>query len=315
MQKINIEDRVIIYRDFFSQEDLDAIATMVKISEDYSGELYDPELASSVVYTNFRGSEPKIKNSFDIVNSWVPWYHFGVRTFFNENSEATINGKSNIDQIKLKNKIEDAFSESFKDYLSDWENQDWPKHVDSLYNLMKGEVEILRHNVVKDEEYSIGLHTDSNVLRYALPEVQSIITQILYLNDDYEGGELELISTLNNKLITYKPKAGDIVIMPSGFPYLHSAKAVTDGNHKIIIRLFHSYLSEGSDDYKANVLKYGEKLANEFENYAIKKIAEYGNVFARRIIRDIDQINSIHDRPFYVSKENDIYIDGTKDDN
>jgi molybdopterin converting factor small subunit len=77
----------------------------------------------------------------------------------------------------------------------------------------------------------------------------------MYLNDDYEGGEIEFrlfdglyhemktedsnfIDLKNNKTIegfNYKPKAGDIVIFPSDIPYYHGIKKIVKGN-KLLIR-------------------------------------------------------------------------------
>lgn len=48
---------------------------------------------------------------------------------------------------------------------------------------------------------------------------------VAYLNDDYEGGELNF-RDLN---FTYYPVAGDVVIFPSGAPFMHEAKPVISG--------------------------------------------------------------------------------------
>jgi hypothetical protein len=50
-------------------------------------------------------------------------------------------------------------------------------------------------------------------------------TLVCYLNDDYEGGEI----VFPNQNVTIKPKAGSMVMFPSGDPYTHEAKPVTSG--------------------------------------------------------------------------------------
>lgn len=50
-------------------------------------------------------------------------------------------------------------------------------------------------------------------------------TIVVYLNDDYEGGELHL----KNQNFTLKPKAGSLVIFPSQEPYIHESKPVISG--------------------------------------------------------------------------------------
>lgn len=52
-----------------------------------------------------------------------------------------------------------------------------------------------------------------------------VFSIICYLNDDYEGGELEF-PHLNVK---YKPSAGDVVIFPSNYTFSHIAHPVTSG--------------------------------------------------------------------------------------
>jgi hypothetical protein len=310
MKKIKIEDKVIVYRNLFTEIELKEILNLVQESENYSGNLYDEESTNSVIYTNFDGEVAQNRDHFSVINDWVPWYHFGTKSMFNENKEFIINGQSNIQNVLLRDKIQKIFFDVVQDYIIDWGKADWPKHIDSFNNLITGEVEILRHNMSADKEYSIQLHTDSNALRYALPELETVITQLLYLNDDYEGGEVEFMSIFNDGLITYKPKAGDLIVMPSGFPYLHSAKSVTKGSNKFFLRVFLSYISKGSEDYNKNVIEYGKEFAEKLENYAIKKIAEYGNMFSRKIIKNINEINSSFEWPFYVAPDKDIYIDG-----
>lgn len=51
------------------------------------------------------------------------------------------------------------------------------------------------------------------------------ITMIWYLNDDYEGGELEFTQLQ----LTFKPKRGDMIIFPSYYEFTHKVHPVTSG--------------------------------------------------------------------------------------
>jgi hypothetical protein len=51
------------------------------------------------------------------------------------------------------------------------------------------------------------------------------VSLVAYPNDDYEGGEL----VFRSWDLTYKPKAGDVVIFPSNYMYPHTAKMVESG--------------------------------------------------------------------------------------
>lgn len=62
-------------------------------------------------------------------------------------------------------------------------------------------------------------HTDAS---HDFPRQMSLV---YYINDNYEGGELEF-PHLN---VTIKPLAGELIIFPSNYLFLHEAKKVTAG--------------------------------------------------------------------------------------
>lgn len=61
------------------------------------------------------------------------------------------------------------------------------------------------------------------------------ISCIIYLNDKYEGGELEF-PNFNVKL---KPQAGMMLVFPSNFAYTHVAKPVTSGTKYALVTWLH----------------------------------------------------------------------------
>lgn len=54
------------------------------------------------------------------------------------------------------------------------------------------------------------------------------VSAVGYPNDDYEGGELKF--PIFN--LSYKPKAGDLVVFPSAYSYAHSSEPVTNDGVK-----------------------------------------------------------------------------------
>lgn len=76
----------------------------------------------------------------------------------------------------------------------------------------------------------MGPHTDSSD---PTDINHPIISGVLYLNDDYEGGEI----SFPNQNILIKPTAGSLLIFPSAEPYLHHPKKIINGN-KYMIPLF-----------------------------------------------------------------------------
>ena len=61
------------------------------------------------------------------------------------------------------------------------------------------------------------------------------ISPILYLNDNYEGGELEFV----NFGLKIKPKAGSLYLFPANYAYTHIAHPVTNGTKYAIVTFFH----------------------------------------------------------------------------
>lgn len=67
--------------------------------------------------------------------------------------------------------------------------------------------------------------------------VASRITScVIYLNDSYEGGEIEF----NNFNIKVKPKSNSMVLFPSNYPYAHTAHKVFSGT-RYAINFFMEY--------------------------------------------------------------------------
>jgi hypothetical protein len=60
------------------------------------------------------------------------------------------------------------------------------------------------------------------------------VSSVMYLNDEYEGGEL-WFPYLD---LTFKPEYGDIVLFPSTFIYAHAARPVTSGTKYSAVTMF-----------------------------------------------------------------------------
>jgi predicted 2-oxoglutarate/Fe(II)-dependent dioxygenase YbiX len=75
-----------------------------------------------------------------------------------------------------------------------------------------------------NESESMGPHPDR------VEEGKDTYTISVYLDEDYEGGELGIVQEGVDALI--KPKAGSMVVFPSG--YLHESKPLTRGRKTII---------------------------------------------------------------------------------
>jgi predicted 2-oxoglutarate/Fe(II)-dependent dioxygenase YbiX len=98
---------------------------------------------------------------------------------------------------------------------------------ESIYNIKMDYMEAINYVRYRTGQH-FGVHSDHGF------SYNCTLSSCMYLNDDYEGGELWF-----PKLeITYKPRRGDIVMFPSTFIYAHSARAVTEGVKYSAVTMF-----------------------------------------------------------------------------
>jgi hypothetical protein len=70
---------------------------------------------------------------------------------------------------------------------------------------------------------------------------------ILYLNDDYDGGELRFPEFG----ISLKPEAGSVVMFPSNFLYMHEVLPMTNGSRYAMPHWYHN-----TEDWQKNIKIY-----------------------------------------------------------
>ena len=96
----------------------------------------------------------------------------------------------------------------------------------------------IEQQIVDAEDYQLlkysggqhyGAHYDGGT------ESKRAVSPILYLNDNYEGGEIEFV----NFGIKIKPKAGSLLVFPSNYAYRHIAHPVTSGTKYAIVTWLH----------------------------------------------------------------------------
>jgi predicted 2-oxoglutarate/Fe(II)-dependent dioxygenase YbiX len=63
------------------------------------------------------------------------------------------------------------------------------------------------------------------------------ISAVFYLNDDYEGGEIEFV----HYGVKIKPKSGSLILFPSNYAYAHIAHEVTKGTKYAIVTWVHDH--------------------------------------------------------------------------
>jgi predicted 2-oxoglutarate/Fe(II)-dependent dioxygenase YbiX len=93
----------------------------------------------------------------------------------------------------------------------------------------KHDIENLFHEPYNMLKYSTGqeykAHADGETI------TGRSVSAIVYLNEDYEGGEVEFV----NYGIKIKPKTGMLLLFPSNYAYRHIAHPVTSGTKYALV--------------------------------------------------------------------------------
>ena len=85
------------------------------------------------------------------------------------------------------------------------------------------------HLLKYDESGHLPAHQDQGVS-------SRVLSVLLYLNDNYEGGEIEF----KHSDIKFKPKAGSVLFFPSNFLYVHEVYPVTRGPRYALPNWYHN---------------------------------------------------------------------------
>lgn len=111
----------------------------------------------------------------------------------------------------------EIFSEVLRAYNAEWKT---PANSDTGYTLLR---------------YKTGdectLHYD-----YAPYDIR-ICTAILYLNEDYEGGDL----LFPRQQVSFRPKRGELLIVPASYLYPHCVTPITSGERRCIRCFYRLY--------------------------------------------------------------------------
>jgi hypothetical protein len=118
----------------------------------------------------------------------------------------------------------------------------------------------------ENQKHGMRYHSDYMQDKAQAPGYKFIITCTIYFNDDYEGGEVDFV--MGNKLVKYKPEAGDLLVFPSGHPdyltedgkpYLHGVMPAYK-NHKFLSRMYWQKYEKASDEWYAKEKEFGKEV-------------------------------------------------------
>jgi predicted 2-oxoglutarate/Fe(II)-dependent dioxygenase YbiX len=214
----------------------------------YRNVLKDPKQMYDVMKESETTSEGKY-----FLNTWDPWAHFGTYTQKKDLREVESEIQSEEMFIKEKafvDEVEDAYSRVIMDYVQRHgiELPKFWRFSGCSYSKYRPALDLMNNKM------TMQYHTDHITSQKDMPGDKFFITCTMYINDDYEGGDIEFL--IDGELINHKPKAGDILVFPSTEPYYHGVKTIGE-NEKFFVRNFIMVPSDGTKEWLENQKRYG----------------------------------------------------------
>jgi hypothetical protein len=259
------------YRRKTTMSELEHIELYPKVDV-YRNVLKDPAQLYEVMNASEKTSEGKY-----FLKTWDPWAHFGTYTQKKDIREVSAEIQSTEMFIKEKafvEEVEAAYSKVIADYI-ERHNIELPegwRFSGSSYSKYHAGVDNLKSKL------TMQYHTDHITSQKDMPGDKFSITCTMYINDDYDGGDIEFY--INGQFINHKPKAGDILVFPSTEPYYHGVKTI-NSNEKFFVRNFIMTPHNGTEEWLANQRKFGAykwaKMEQERIDYDDKRNMVYFN--------------------------------------
>jgi hypothetical protein len=204
------------------------------------------------LYSVMKESELSSEGKY-FLKPWDKWAHFGTYTQIKNQSESDEQTKETEMYIKEKSfadQVQKAYEIALADYVEKTKitlPENW--HFSGCsFSKYFDQVDILSNKM------TMQYHTDHITSEKDMPGEKFFITCTRYINDDYDGGDIEFY--VDNVLTNHKPSAGDILIFPSTEPYYHGVKTISNGE-KFLVRNFVMHEFKGTEEWLRNQLKFG----------------------------------------------------------
>lgn len=263
LNKVTVMPQVVIYKGLLKNTDK-ILDVLKKSQSDFTEKSFFPE---------WQDWSPGNNNPGSIVT---------VDVFKNSMEISENDSEIAVEQKNVSSKIYEAFHIAKDDFLKDWAGKgSWPDLISSWdtsdtttwynrdFNVLGYKIADDNPNVhdPKNNKYNLPMnyHVDNMNANLSDKGTKLAITVTMYLNDDYEGGEISFYDSVENKIYNYKPRPGDVTVFPSFEPFYHGVLPMS-GNTRYLVRCFLMYEYEGSDEWKENSIKYSSEELKEIYN-------------------------------------------------
>lgn len=216
----------------------------------YRNVLKDPQQ----LYAVMKDSERNANGQF-YLKTWDPWAHFGTYTQHKSQDEFTpdlLEHEKFKEEKAFSDEVEAAYALVISDYMKRHNitpPDNW-RFSGCSFSKYNPQVDVLKNQM------TMQYHTDYIISQRDMPGTKFFITCTMYINDDYEGGDIEFYIDTDGTIINHKPQAGDILVFPSTEPYYHGVKVISNGE-KFFVRNFVVYEYNGSEEWLANQRRFG----------------------------------------------------------
>ena len=238
----------------------------------YRNVLSDPQKLYETMKKSEQTSEGK-----HYLRSWDPWAHFGTYSQAKDPAEIkdALEDAMFIEEKDFADQVQKAYDLVLNDYIERHgiELQPGWHFSGCSFSKYKDQVDVLNNKM------TMQYHTDFIISERDMPGSKFQLTCTMYINDDYQGGDIEFF--VDGNLINHKPQAGDILVFPSDAPYFHGVKTI-HGGEKFFVRNFVMYPYDGHPDWLAKQKQMGAAnwMKKEF------KRLEYDNPRNMRYLQD-----------------------------
>lgn len=199
------------------------------------------------------------------LQKWTPWSVFGTYTQDKHDDSYPREFGEMYDKEKyLSDSIKNAYNIAYSDYIKRFDITLPPDCVltSSSYSKYNPNFDPMKNDL------TMQYHTDYIMSEAEMPGPKFFLTCTTYLNDDYEGGDIEFY--VDGEYYPYKPVSGDILVFPSGAPYYHGVRTIK-GGEKFFIRAFMQYYFDGTPEWLWKQRYYGAHRWAKMEQERIEK--------------------------------------------
>ena len=161
------------------------------------------------------------------VRPWTPWINdngsneiFNYQKFIPQVQHISPNDIYRNEQLFISSELFGALEKTLEHYSTE------------IYPFAKKNIKSREHTMHLlryDKTGHLPAHQDQGVST-------RVLSVLLYLNDDYEGGEIEF----RHSGIKMKPEAGSVLFFPSNFLYVHEVYPVTKGPRYALPNWYHN---------------------------------------------------------------------------